>query len=54
VTVEIFDPTTLYDNDDAELDLIAKKEKRGQWRHRQVGPSYLKLGRRVKYLGSDL
>lgn len=50
----IFDPGRVYDDEDAALDLIANKSKRAQWRHRRVGPCYLKFGRRVKYKGSDL
>ena len=51
---EIFDPDRIYDDLDEELDLIATRHKRAQWRHRLVGPPYLKFGRRVKYHGADL
>jgi hypothetical protein len=44
----------LYDDTDKELDVIAPRQKRAQWRHRRVGPAFLKFGRRVKYLGADL
>jgi hypothetical protein len=50
----IFDPSRLYDDGDPELDLIASKDKRAQWRHRRVGPTFMKFGRRVKYAGEDL
>jgi hypothetical protein len=50
----IFDSTRVYDDADEELDLIAPKSKRAQWRHRRVGPTFLKWGRRVKYRGVDL
>lgn len=49
-----FDPETVYVDSDKELDLIANREKRAQWRHRRVGPSFLKMGRKVGYLGEDL
>ncbi|OCX66847.1 hypothetical protein BFP70_03995 [Thioclava sp. SK-1] len=52
--MEVFDNKRVYDDSDEELDLIAPKAKRAQWRHRRVGPPFLKFGRRVKYLGSDL
>jgi hypothetical protein len=51
---QIFEEQRLYDDDDTELNLIAAKPKRAQWRHRKVGPSFLKFGRQVKYHGSDL
>ncbi|NBB81667.1 MAG: MerR family transcriptional regulator [Verrucomicrobia bacterium] len=52
--VEFFDPTTLYDDGDIELELIGTKERRAQWRHRRVGPKYIKMGKRVKYSGAAL
>lgn len=52
--MQIFENERVYDDDDAELDLIASRAKRAQWRHRKVGPSFLKFGRRVKYHGADL
>ncbi len=51
---EIFEEQRLYDDTDSELDLIAPRSKRAQWRHRRVGPAFLKFGRRVKYHGADL
>lgn len=50
----LFERARLYDDTDKELDVIAPRPKRAQWRHRRVGPAFLKFGRRVKYLGSDL
>ncbi|WP_175582278.1 MerR family transcriptional regulator [Phaeobacter sp. HF9A] len=52
--MQIFEEKRVYDDDDEELDLIAPRSKRAQWRHRRVGPAWIKFGRRVKYLGSDL
>ncbi len=54
IYVEIFDPKRIYDDSDPELNVIAGKSKRAQWRHRRVGPAFIKFGRRVKYSGSDL
>lgn len=51
---EVFDGTRFYDDEDKDLDLIAPRPKRAQWRHRRVGPAYVKFGRRVKYHGADL
>ncbi|QBF30769.1 MerR family transcriptional regulator [Thalassococcus sp. S3] len=50
----MFENQRLYDDTDQELDLIAPRTKRAQWRHRKVGPAWIKFGRRVKYLGHDL
>lgn len=51
---DIFETDRIYDDYDQELDLIADRARRAQWRHRNVGPTYLKMGRRVKYFGADL
>jgi len=50
----IFENERIYDDTDEELNIIASKDKRAQWRHRRVGPSFLKFGRKVKYHGLDL
>ena len=52
--MQIFENERVYDDDDAELDLIASRSKRTQWRHRKVDPAWVEFGRRVKYLGHDL
>jgi hypothetical protein len=44
--VEVFDPKRIYDDSDPELNIIAGKSKRAQWRHRRVGPAFIKFGRR--------
>ncbi|MBU1830178.1 MAG: MerR family transcriptional regulator [Alphaproteobacteria bacterium] len=54
MSLQVFERDRLYDDADDELDLIAPKTKRAQWRHRRVGPPFLKFGRRVKYHGADL
>ncbi|AUM73780.1 MerR family transcriptional regulator [Paracoccus jeotgali] len=54
MSLHVFEENRLYDDADDELDLIAPKAKRAQWRHRRVGPAFLKFGRRVKYHGADL
>lgn len=52
--VQLFEDKRVYDDRDAELNLIASRTKRSQWRHRRVGPPWVKFGRSVKYIGSDL
>lgn len=52
--VHYFEPIRLYDDCDPELDVLAPKTLRAQWRHRGFGPDYVKMGRRVKYSGQAL
>jgi hypothetical protein len=51
---DIFENDRIYDDNDTELDVIAPRNKRAQWRHRRVGPNFLRFGRRIKYHGADL
>ncbi len=44
----LFERARLYDESDLELEAIAPRQKRAHWRHRRVGPAFLKFGRRVK------
>lgn len=50
----IFEDDRIYDDTDLELDIIAPRSKRAQWRHRLTGPNFLRFGRRIKYHGADL
>ena len=50
----IFDNERVYLDCDPELDVLGSKPKRAQWRHRMVGPPWVKIGRKVAYLGGDL
>lgn len=52
--METFESARIYDDYDKELDVIASRSKRAQWRHRRVGPKFCRFGRRIKYRGSDL
>lgn len=49
-----FEPQRLYDDSDVELEILAPRSRRAQWRHQRTGPSYIKAGRRVKYSGLAL
>ena len=51
---DLFDPARTYVLGDAELDIIADRDKLAQWRHRNTGPAFHKFGRKVVYLGVDL
>ncbi|MGB0508129.1 MAG: MerR family transcriptional regulator [Pikeienuella sp.] len=50
----IFDQDRNYVLGDAELNLIGDREKLAQWRHKNTGPAYYKLGRKIVYRGVDL
>lgn len=50
----LFDPEKLYDDTDAELEALGSRSRRAQWRHKRVGPKFIKMGRRVKYSGVAL
>jgi len=52
--------TNLFEQDrnyvlgDPELNLIGDRPKLAQWRHKQTGPAFYRLGRKIIYRGSDL
>lgn len=49
-----FEDSRNYVLGDPELDLIGDRDKLAQWRHKNVGPAYYRLGRKIIYRGSDL
>ena len=51
---ELFDSTRTYCLGDPELEIIGPREKLAQWRHRDVGPAFYKMGKKVVYHGIDL
>ena len=50
----MFDADRLYRASDPELEIIASPGVLAQWRHRGVGPPYVKLSNRILYRGADL
>lgn len=50
----IFENTRSYVLGDPELDIIGDRNKLAQMRHKNVGPPYYKLGRKIIYHGADL
>lgn len=50
----LFDDTRNYILGDSELDLIGDREKLAQWRHKNIGPAFYRLGRKIIYRGEDL
>ena len=51
---EIFKHDRIYCLGDEALELIGDREKLAQWRHKRVGPTYYRLGRKIVYRGADL
>ena len=49
-----FDPSRLYRANDPALRILAAESTLAQWRHKGVGPPFIKFGARVLYRGIDL
>lgn len=50
----MFDRKRTYRLGDPELEVLGSRAKLAAWRHRNVGPAWIKCGKTVFYLGSDL
>ncbi len=50
----LFDEHRTYVLGDDELGLLGNREKLAQWRHKNTGPAYYRLGRKIIYRGADL
>lgn len=50
----LFEYERNYSLGDADLELIGSREKLAKWRHRGLGPSFYRLGRKIIYRGADL
>lgn len=51
---DIYDQDRIYFAEDPEMRVIGSREKLAQWRHRNRGPAFIRIGRRIGYHGSDL
>ena len=51
---DIFDNDRVFFPEDPELRVLGSVEKLAQWRHRNRGPAFMRIGRRIGYHGSDL
>lgn len=51
---KLFETDRSYVLGDADLDIIGDRDKLAQWRHKNMGPAYYKLGRKIVYRGVDL
>ena len=49
-----FDPDRYYRTSDPALAIVATKQTLAQWRYLGRGPTYVRLGHRILYRGSDL
>lgn len=50
----LFEQNRNYVLGDEELNLIGDRDKLAQWRHKNLGPPYYRLGRKIIYRGTDL
>ena len=50
----MFNPTTIYLTDDPALLVLGRPSTLAHWRCQGEGPSYVRLGSRIGYRGSDL
>lgn len=50
----LFEQNRNYVLGDKELDLIGDRDKLAQWRHKNLGPPFYRLGRKIVYRGTDL
>ena len=50
----IFDDDRIHFPEDTEMRVFGSIEKLAQWRHRNVGPAFIRIGRRIGYYGTDL
>ena len=52
-TVKPLEPESYYNTSSPELRKIAAKQTLAKWRHEGRGPSYIKIGSKILYKGSD-
>ena len=50
----IYDDDRIFFPEDPELRVLGTTEKLAQWRHRNTGPAFIRIGRRIGYHGTDL
>ncbi len=50
----LFEQNRNYVLGDEELNVIGDRDKLAQWRHKNIGPPFYKLGRKIIYRGTDL
>ena len=50
----ILDSDRIFFPEDPEMRIFGSIEKLAQWRHRNRGPAFFRIGRRIGYHGADL
>ena len=50
----LFDNNRNYVLGDEDLNLLGDRDKLAQWRHKNTGPAFYRLGRKIIYRGADL
>jgi len=50
----LFEQNRNYVLGDPDLELIGDRDKLAQWRHKNMGPPFYRLGRKIIYRGVDL
>lgn len=53
-TTPILDSDRIFFPEDVEMRIFGSIEKLAQWRHRNRGPAFIRIGRRIGYHGADL
>ena len=51
---DLFENNRAYVLGDPELEIIGDRDKLAQWRHKNRGPAFYRLGRKIIYRGVDL
>lgn len=52
--VTVFENNRTYILGDTELEFLGNREKLAQWRYRNFGPAWIKIGRKIAYRGADI
>ena len=52
--MERFDDSRFYATSDPELEVFGSAGTLAQWRHKGVGPGYVRFGNRILYEGAEL
>ncbi len=50
----IFIDDRVYFVEDPEIGVLGNREKLAQWQHRNTGPAFIRIGRRIGYHCTDL
>ena len=50
----IYNDDRIFFPEDPELRVLGSTELLAQWRHRNAGPAFIRIGRRIGYHGTDL